>query len=95
MDISYYELYSNLEDAKRYNKKLATIIEFDNGAVVVQWDGEIASLVIHESLKNFYKVSVTGNRELVLTNCKTYEKRQRVVAYDGIFAFCDLKQDIL
>jgi cell shape-determining protein MreC len=68
-DINYYELYGNEEDSKHINKRLAIVVEFDNSdensKVVVKWDGEVSSIVIHESMANFKKVSLFGTRVLI------------------------------
>ncbi len=50
---------------------LATIIEFEDNQVVVKWHGNIQSLVIHHSLKNFKEISVGKTRqlELIYNNC--------------------------
>ena len=64
MNIDYYELYANEQDAKYHKHKLATIIVFDDDECVVKWAGNIGSIVVHKSLDNFKKVSLTGERML-------------------------------
>ena len=44
---------------------LADIVEFDDGQVVVKWDGKVKSLVIHKCLQEFIDISVHNGRTLL------------------------------
>lgn len=67
--LNHYELYGNEEDSQHSNNRLAVVVQFDvtdeNSKVVVKWDGEVSSIVIHESMANFKKVSLFGTRVLI------------------------------
>lgn len=67
MDIDYYELYANEQDAEHENNKLATVVVFCCECVV-KWHGKYESIVVHKALYNFRQISVTGDR--VLLNVK-------------------------
>ena len=43
---------------------LADVVEFQNEKVVVSWRGEINSIIIHDNIENFKKISLNGNRTL-------------------------------
>jgi hypothetical protein len=90
MDIGYYELYNSKFDAKRNEKRLAIVIEFDDGKTIVKWDGETSSIVIHESLENFMKISGQGARCLVNhgrhgNNIAILTDRGEIQYHDGTF----------
>jgi hypothetical protein len=43
---------------------LCKLVEFDDGKTVIQWQGEVKSIVVHDSLDAFKSISVNDNREL-------------------------------
>ena len=71
--IKYYML-------KDDNKVFADVVVFDGGKTIVSWRGEISSIVIHDNLENFKKISVnnTGKKLIVFGDmlvdgaCKTF-----------------------
>ena len=65
MDLDYYELYANEQDAKYKENMLAIIVDFDTGDVVVSWAGNTRSTVVYHHLDDFKKVSLTGDRVLL------------------------------
>ena len=44
---------------------MATIDEFNDAKTVIHWLGDIETFVIHDSLINFMKLSVTGDRKMI------------------------------
>ena len=73
MDIDYYELYKNQADANSGENTLAIVTVFDMTKTVVYWKGDVSSIVVHDSLENFKKVSLSGDRILVRERCHSSE----------------------
>ena len=67
--MEFYTLY----DSKK-EKELAEIVEFDDGQVVVKWNGRISGLIIHKNLQEFEEVSLVGNRVLIKQGVKEIEE---------------------
>lgn len=42
-------------------KILANVYELESKKVVVEWTGDVSSIVIHDNMENFRKISVDGN----------------------------------
>ncbi len=56
MDI--YRIYEN-------EKTICQVVVFEDNKCVVYWFGEINSIVIHDNLENFRKISLNDNRKIV------------------------------
>ncbi len=67
--MEFYTLYDSKNE-----KELAEIVEFDDGQVVVKWNGKIGSLVIHKNLEEFKEISLNENRKLIYQGIKELEE---------------------
>ncbi len=67
--MEFYTLYDSKNE-----KELAEIVEFDDGQVVVKWNGIISGLIIHKNLDEFKEISLVGNRTLIYQGIKELEE---------------------
>ncbi len=67
--MEFYTLYDSKNE-----KELAEIVEFDDGQVVVKWNGRISGLIIHKNLEEFKEISLNENRKLIYQGIKELEE---------------------